>query len=141
MELTMATSRPKATPRTVEETALEGTRLYGIPNCDTVKRARTWMAERELDAAFHDFKRHGVPADRLEAWIDAFGWEALVNRQGTTWRKLDEATRAAITDAARARQLMVEHPSLIRRPVVEWADGTMTVGFDPEAWERRHPVR
>jgi arsenate reductase (glutaredoxin) len=137
----MNATRSNSAPRAVDETALEGTRLYGIPNCDTVKRARTWLSERALDAAFHDFKRQGVPADRLDAWIDAFGWESLVNRQGTTWRKLDEATRAAITTAARARELMVEHPSLIRRPVVEWADGAMTVGFDPEAWERRHPVR
>jgi Spx/MgsR family transcriptional regulator len=123
------------------ETALEGTRLFGIPNCDTVKRARAWLAERQVDADFHDFKKSGVPTDRLDAWIDAFGWETLLNRKGTTWRSLDDATRAAITDAAQARALMLERPSVIRRPVVEWADGEMTVGFEPDAWDQRHPVR
>ncbi len=108
--------------------------LYGIPNCDTVKRARAWLAERGVAVAFHDFKKAGVPADELDRWTAALGWDRLINRQGTTWRRLDEATRAAVVDAASARALMLAQPSVIRRPVVDWGDGRLTVGFDPAAW-------
>ena len=107
--------------------------LYGIPNCDTVKRARAWLADHGIDAAFHDFKKAGVPADPLDAWLDALGWEALLNRKGTTWRKLDEATRDAVVDRASARALMLAQPSVIKRPVVAWGSVT-TVGFDPASW-------
>ena len=111
--------------------------VYGIPNCDTVKRARAWLAGQGADGRFHDFKKFGVPADALDAWIAALGWERLVNRQGTTWRKLDDATRAAVVDAASARALMLAHPSVIKRPVVAWPDGGFTVGFDAEAFAAR----
>lgn len=107
--------------------------LYGIPNCDTVKRARAWLAGQGVEVHFHDFRRAGVPADRLQAWIDAVGWEPLLNRRGTTWRRLDEATKAAVVDAASAAALMRAEPSVIRRPVVEWGR-TTTVGFDPATW-------
>jgi Spx/MgsR family transcriptional regulator len=103
--------------------------LYGIPNCDSVKRARAWLAERGVAYAFHDFKKSGVPPDRLSAWVQALGWERLVNRQGTTWRKLDDVLRAAVIDAASAQRLMRNQPSVIKRPVVEWDDGRITVGF------------
>lgn len=111
--------------------------LYGISNCDTVKKARAWLAAHGLDCPFHDFKKQGVPEKELDAWIKALGWELLVNTRGTTWRKLDEATRAAVTDPASARALMLAHPSVIKRPVVQWADGRLTVGFDPTTWEAR----
>ena len=111
--------------------------LYGIPNCDTVKRARTWLAGRGADATFHDFKKAGVPVDRIDGWIAAVGWERLLNRQGTTWRKLDDATKAAVVDAASARALMLAQPSVIKRPVVAWPDGAITVGFDAEDFSRR----
>ena len=111
--------------------------LHGIPNCDTVKRACAWMAENGGAHAFHDFARAGVPADRLPAWVGACGWEALLNRKGTTWRKLDDATRAAVVDAASAMAVMAAHPSCIKRPVVDWADGAVTVGFDAAAWAQR----
>jgi arsenate reductase len=107
--------------------------LYGIPNCDTVKRARAWLAGQGHEAAFHDFKKAGVPPEALDRWIAALGWERLVNRQGTTWRKLDDATRAAVTDAASARALMLAQPSVIKRPVVDWGTA-LTVGFDAAAW-------
>jgi Spx/MgsR family transcriptional regulator len=110
------------------------TTLYGIPNCDTVKRAREWLARHGVAYEFHDFKKHGVPADRLRAWVDAAGWEGLLNRRGTTWRGLDAARQAAVIDAASAQGLMREEPSTIRRPVVEWDDGRVTVGFDADAW-------
>ncbi len=111
--------------------------LYGIPNCETVKKARAWLAERQVPASFHDFKKQGLPADRLDAWLTALGWERLLNRQGTTWRRLDDSAKSAVTDAASARALMQQQPSVIKRPVVEWADGEITVGFDPGDWERR----
>jgi Spx/MgsR family transcriptional regulator len=110
---------------------------YGIPHCDTVKRARAWLDAAGQAYRFHDFRKSGVPADRLDAWIAALGWERLVNRQGLTWRKLDEATRASVTDTASARTLLLAKSSVIKRPVVEWPDGRVTVGFDPETWAAR----
>jgi Spx/MgsR family transcriptional regulator len=115
------------------------TTLYGIPNCDTVKKARVWLADNGVDATFHDFKKQGVPADLLPGWIAAVGWETLVNRKGTMWRKLDAAAQAAVVDAASATTLMLQTPSVIKRPVVVWADGAVTVGFSPEAFAKRLP--
>jgi Spx/MgsR family transcriptional regulator len=112
------------------------TTLYGIPNCDTVKRARAWLDERGIAPRFHDYKKAGVPVDRLDDWIARAGWERLVNRQGTTWRKLDEGVRAAVVDAASAKALMLAQPSVIKRPVVEWAGGGLSVGFDAAEFER-----
>lgn len=109
--------------------------LYGIPNCDTVKKARTWLTEHGVAHEFHDFKKAGVPAERLPAWIAAVGWEKLLNRAGTTWRKLDPADQASAVDAPSASALMVAQASVIKRPVVEWADGRITVGFKPEQFE------
>jgi Spx/MgsR family transcriptional regulator len=111
--------------------------LYGIPNCDTVKKARAWLAGESVGHAFHDFKKAGVPAGRLDAWLQAVGPERLLNRQGTTWRKLDPAAQARAGGAAGARALMLEQPSVIKRPVVEWDDGSVTVGFDPADWSLR----
>ena len=111
--------------------------LYGIPNCDTVKKARAWLTERGVDFAFHDFKKQGVPADRVDGWLKAVGWETLVNRKGTTWRKLEEVERAAVVDAASAKTLVLAHASVIKRPVVQWSDGSVTVGFDAEGWASR----
>ena len=111
--------------------------LYGIPNCDTVKKARAWLAERGAEAAFHDFKKQGVPRDHLDRWIAAAGWEKVLNRQGTTWRKLDAATQAGVRDAASAAALLLREPSAIKRPVVEWSDGSVTVGFAPDDWLKR----
>jgi len=109
-------------------------KLYGIPNCDTVKRARAFLADQGMAYAFHDFKKAGVPEDRLPGWLQAVGWEKLVNRQGTMWRKLGDAERAAVVDAASASALMRAVPSVIKRPVVEWDDGRVTVGFDVAVW-------
>jgi Spx/MgsR family transcriptional regulator len=104
--------------------------LYGIPNCDSLKRARAWLQTQGVAHRFHDFKKSGVPPARLDAWIAAVGWETLVNRQGTTWKKLDEAARAAVVDAASAHARMLAAPSVIKRPVVEWPQGRISVGFD-----------
>ncbi len=106
--------------------------VYGIPNCDTVKKARAWLAGQGHEAAFYDYKKQGVPADRVDAWIQSVGWEVLVNRQGTTWRKLDDATKAAVVDAASARALMLAQASVIKRPVIERDGQVLAVGFAPD---------
>ena len=115
------------------------TTLYGIPNCDTVKKARAWLNEHGVAHDFHDFKKHGVPAAALDLWLAQVGWEPLLNRKGTTWRQLDDATRAEVVDAPSARALMLAHPSLIKRPVVRWSgpENAVTVGFDAEDWAVR----
>ena len=106
-----------------------GLTLYGIPNCSTVKKARDWLEAHGLAYTFHDFKKDGVPPAALHEWVRSQGWEKLVNRAGTTWRKLDAAEQARAVDAAGAIALMQAQPSLIKRPVVQWPDGRLTVGF------------
>jgi arsenate reductase (glutaredoxin) len=109
--------------------------LYGIPNCDTVKKSRAWFDSQGLAVEFYDFKKLGVPSDAVDGWIQALGWEPLVNKKGTTWRKLDAGTQAAVTDAASAKALMLREPSVIKRPVVASA-GQVSVGYSPEVWAR-----
>jgi len=104
--------------------------VYGIPNCNTVKKARTWLDEQGVGFAFHDYKKQGVPADRLDAWIAQVGWEVLVNKQGTTWRQLDDAVKAGVVDAPSAKALMLASASVIKRPVVELNGQVLSVGFD-----------
>ena len=111
--------------------------MYGIPNCDTVKKARSWLADRGMEVVFWDFKKQGVPAAELATWAHALGWEPLVNRKGTTWRKLDATTQQAVVNAASAMQLMQSQPSVIKRPVVCWPDGSVSVGFDAALWAQR----
>jgi len=114
------------------------TTLYGITNCDTVKRARSWLDEHGVPYRFHDFKKEGVPEAQLDQWLRAPGWEALVNRRGTTWRRLDETTRAGVVDAASARAALLANPSLIKRPVVDWGPKHgVTTGFDATDWKDR----
>ena len=109
-------------------------KLYGIPNCDSVKKSRAWLSDRGESHDFHDFKKAGVPPERLDAWLQAVGWQTLLNRRDTTWRRLDDVARDIVTDAASARALMLAQPSVIKRPVVEWQDGRISVGFDAAAW-------
>jgi arsenate reductase len=110
--------------------------LYGIPNCDTIRKARAWLTEQGQACTFHDLRRQGIAPGLLASWIQAVGWETLLNRQGTTWRKLDAAARAAVVDAPSACSLMLANPSIIRRPVVDWG-GDITVGFDVAVWAGR----
>jgi len=105
--------------------------VYGIPNCETVKKARDWLSAAGVDCAFHDFKKAGVPDAELAEWLQALGWEAVLNRKGTTWRKLDPALQAMVTDAASAGAVMRSHPSVVKRPVVRWPNGRLSVGFSP----------
>jgi Spx/MgsR family transcriptional regulator len=108
--------------------------LYGITNCDTVKRARQWMAAQGVAYHFYDFRKQGVPAERLAQWVASAGWERVLNRKGTAWRALEPARQAGVVDAETAQQVMREAPSTIKRPVVEWDDGRITIGFDAPAW-------
>ena len=108
--------------------------LYGIPNCDTVKKARDWLTAQGLDYTFHDYKKEGVPMDLLPGWLAAVGRDSLLNRKGPTWRKLDAATQASVVDDASAMRVMQAHSSVIKRPVVVWPDGAVTVGFDAVRW-------
>ena len=107
--------------------------LYGIPNCDTVKKARDWLTARGIDYAFHDYKKAGADAAQIGRWCDASGWEKVLNRAGTTFRKLPDETREGL-DQAKAVAVMAANPSCIKRPIVEHPGGLL-VGFKPDEWE------
>lgn len=109
--------------------------LYGIPNCDTMKKARVWLDGHGIAYRFHDYKKAGIDRAVLAGWVDALGWEALLNRSGTTFRKLPEADKADL-DAGRAIDLMLAQPSMIRRPVLV-ADDWIEVGFKPDRYAER----
>jgi arsenate reductase len=109
-------------------------KLYGIPNCNTVKKARFWLSVQGLDLPFHDFKKQGVSEELLKPWLMQVGWEKLVNRQGTTWRQLPDEAKAAVRDEDSAIRLMLEKPSVIKRPVLEM-DGKITLGFDETVYQ------
>ena len=102
--------------------------VWGIPNCDTVKAMRAALVAAGWVVDFRDFKKVGVPPQRLPDWMTAVGWERLLNRQGTTWKKLEPAVQAAAADEHGAATLMVAHPSVVKRPVIEWPGGRITVG-------------
>ncbi|MBS1026876.1 ArsC family reductase [Gluconobacter albidus] len=104
--------------------------IYGISNCDTMRKARSWLAGHGVAASFHDYRKDGVPQARLAGWVAKLGWEKLLNRSGTTFRKLPPELRESL-DTERALALMLEHPAMIRRPVLEGPD-VLLVGFRPD---------
>jgi arsenate reductase (glutaredoxin) len=106
--------------------------LYGIPNCDTVKKARVWLDTHGIAYAFHDYKKAGADPAKLAAWCDAKGWAVILNRAGTTFKKLADTDKADLTQA-KAIALMVAQPSMIKRPIVDYDGGTL-VGFKPDEW-------
>ena len=112
------------------------TTLYGIPNCDTVKKARTWLADNGHDFTFHDFKKQGLTRAQVEGWLADVAWETLVNRKGTTWRKLADERKAQVIDAASALELMLEQPSVIKRPVLQGV-GAVAVGFSADQYDAK----
>jgi arsenate reductase len=109
-------------------------RVYGIKNCDTMKKAFAWLEQHGVDYEFHDYKREGAPPERLAAWSKVVGWEKLANTRGPTWRKIPDADKAGL-DERRALALLAANPIAIRRPIVE-ADRQLLVGFDPESFSR-----
>ncbi len=106
-------------------------KLYGIPNCSTVKKARAWLEERDIAYEFHDFKKQGVPGTLMKALMKLHGWEALVNRSGPTWRKLPDEVKAGVKNATTALAVMQENPSVIKRPILD-QDGQYQVGFSED---------
>lgn len=109
-------------------------RIYGIKNCDTMKKAFSWCEANGISYEFHDYKKQGVPRERLVQWCRALGWQNLINTRGPTWRKLT-TEQQAITTHAQAVALMLEHASVIRRPLVENDSGQYLVGFDPTTFD------
>jgi len=107
--------------------------IYGIKNCDTMKKARAWLDKRGVDYAFHDYKTAGIDRERLEKWEKKVGWEKLLNRAGTTFRKLPDKDKAGL-DAKKALALMEKQPSMIKRPVLDLGGGKLLVGFSPELY-------
>jgi arsenate reductase len=108
--------------------------IYGIKNCDTMKKARTWLDKAGVDYAFHDYKAEGIDKASLEAWAGKVGWDVLLNKSGTTFRKLSEADRATVNER-KAIALMMAQPSMIKRPVLD-IDGKLLVGFKPAEYEK-----
>jgi Spx/MgsR family transcriptional regulator len=109
-------------------------KLYGIPNCDTMKKARRWLGDHEIVYQFHDYKKVGVDENQLRQWIDRLGWETLLNRRGMMWRRLDEDVKAMM-DEAMAIRVMLETPSIIKRPVLEQGEA-LHVGFTEDAYSK-----
>jgi arsenate reductase len=107
--------------------------IYGIKNCDTMKKARAWLDARKVAYAFHDYKIAGIARDKLEGWAKKAGWETLLNKAGTTFRKLPDQDKDGLTEA-KAIKLMLAQPSIIKRPVLELPGGKLLVGFKPEAY-------
>lgn len=108
--------------------------MYGIKNCDTIKKARNWLEGRGVDYAFHDYKSAGIEPATLDKWISTLGWEVLLNKAGTTFKKLPDADKAAI-DADKAKGLMIAQPSMIKRPLLD-LDGKLLVGFKADQYEQ-----
>lgn len=107
--------------------------LYGIPNCDTIRKARKWLTENNIDYTFHNFKKDGLEQALLAQWIDTLGWEILLNKRGTTWRKLSDDVKATI-DQDKAMQIMLDNTSIIKRPVLD-NNGALSVGFKDEHYQ------
>jgi len=107
--------------------------VYGIPNCDTIKKARNWLEAKGIEYSFHDYKKEGADAGKLEEWVQAAGWEVVLNRRGTTFRKLPDQDKTDL-DAGKAVAIMAANPSCIKRPVVEYPGGVL-VGFKEAEWE------
>ncbi len=107
--------------------------LYGIPNCNTVSKARKWLTANNIDYNFHNFKKHGLEQKTLDKWLDSLGWEVLLNKRGTTWRKLPDDTKADI-DRNKAGPIMLDNTSIIKRPVLD-SNGDFHIGFKAEQYE------
>lgn len=110
-------------------------KVYGIKNCNTVKKALDWLTGHGIDYTFHDYKKMGISEDKIGEWQKVFGWEPLINKKGTTWRKLDNTEQAAVIDSSSASKLMQKHTSLIKRPIIE-RDGIYLLGFNEGEYDK-----
>jgi arsenate reductase len=110
--------------------------VYGIPNCDTVKKTLTWLNNHKISYQFHDYKKESITAAKLKTWSGQLGWESFLNKKSTTWRGLDVKTQASITNEKAAIKLMVENTSIIKRPVIEKENSVVVVGFNEAAYEK-----
>lgn len=111
--------------------------IYGIPNCNTVKKARTWLAENGFEPEFHDFKKQGITAEKLNEWCGVFGWEKLLNKKGTTWKKLSAEEQASVVDQESAIQVLLKNNSAIKRPVVEQNGKAVLISFDETEYKHK----
>jgi arsenate reductase (glutaredoxin) len=111
--------------------------LHGITQCDTVKKARDWLVNHEIDYIFQDFKKEAPKPQQLDAWLAVIDWTLLINRKGTMWRRLNPTEQAKIVDNATAKALALQTPSVIKRPVATWPDGSITVGFNAAQWAEK----
>ncbi|WP_158797068.1 ArsC family reductase [Pedobacter sp. L105] len=110
--------------------------VYGIPNCNTVKKARTWLSDNGLNYEFHDFKKQGITAEKLNEWCAAFGWERVLNKKGTTWKKLSPDQQNNVKDQETAVAILLEYTSAIKRPVIELNGKPVLLSFDEEAYNK-----
>ncbi len=111
-------------------------KLYGIPNCDTVKKARTWLASHDIAAEFHDFKKQGITLELAQRWLQQTTWEQLINRKGLTWRGLPEELKVSINNNSAAQQLMLDKTSVIKRPLLEQNGKLLHIGFDDTTYSK-----
>ncbi|MDB5020283.1 MAG: Arsenate reductase and related [Pedobacter sp.] len=123
-------------PAELQNSNLMNTIVYGIPNCNTVKKARTWLEEQEIEYTFHDFKKLGISTEKLNSWCAVFGWENVLNKKGTTWRKLAPEEQLAVKDQATAVALLLQNTSAIKRPVVEQDNKPVLLGFEEESYQQ-----
>lgn len=112
--------------------------MYGIPSCDTIRKAKKWLSSHNIEFEFHDYKKLGVPVKELKRWVKQVGWEVLLNKRGTTWRKLDDSVKDAVTEKT-AMQIMLDNPSIIKRPVLD-VDGNIFVGFTEASYQEINGV-
>lgn len=108
--------------------------VFGIPNCDTMKKARRWLESHDLAYEFHDYKKRGVPETKLRSWVKQAGWETVLNKRGTTWRKLDDNIKSNVNNES-AIKIMLEHPSIIKRPVLE-SGNILLIGFKEDEYQQ-----
>ena len=112
-------------------------KVYGIPNCNSVKKAITWLKDHDLEYEFHDFKKEGVNADQLKSWSAVFGWEQVLNKKGTTWRKLDPAQQQTVKDENTAIEVMIANPSAIKRPVILKDELPVLLGYNEAVYPQK----
>ena len=112
-------------------------KVYGIPNCNSVKKATTWLKDHNLEYEFHDFKKEGVNADQLKSWFAVFGWDQVLNKKGTTWRKLDPAQQQLVIDENTAIEVMVVNPSAIKRPIIVQHDEPVLLGYNEDLYPEK----